>query len=119
MKDPIIIDHLEIWPEDLGKLNWQEAAAKLKELGPGWRLPTLEEIKNILYPNRNKIFDENSQISGRWYLSSTPGDDTDIHWVFDMSVGYSDYFHDDNQFWIMSVKDFTGEIALDYLLKDF
>jgi hypothetical protein len=119
MKDPIIIDHLEIWPEDLGKAKWREANAKIKELGPGWRMPTLEEVENILYPNRDKIFDENSQISGKWYLSSTPGDDTDTHWIVDMSDSYSNYFHDENQFWIISVRDFTGEIALDYLLKEF
>ena len=114
MKDPIIIDHLEIWPTDLGKFNWREAAAKLAELGPGWRLPTREEFKLILNPNKEEI----SVLDGSWYLSSTPGY-VNNHWIYSFSDGYENYFHDDHQFLIRPVRELTGEVALDYLLKEF
>jgi hypothetical protein len=52
MKEPIIIETLEVWPEDLGEMDWTEAMERVKELGPGWRLPTVEEFKKVLWPNR-------------------------------------------------------------------
>ena len=112
--EKIIIDTLEVWPRDLGTFNWREATAKLAELGPGWRLPTREEFKLTLNPNKAEI----PGLDGSWYLSSTPGD-TNTHWVFAFSDGYENYFHDDHQFWIRPVKDFTGDVALEYLLKEF
>ena len=40
--ETIIIEGLQIWPEDLGKMTWDEAMAEVKELGPDWRLPTIK-----------------------------------------------------------------------------
>jgi hypothetical protein len=50
-----IIENLEVYNEDLGQMNWKQAQEKIKKLGNNWRLPTKEEFRNILYPNKNKI----------------------------------------------------------------
>jgi hypothetical protein len=36
-------DKFEVHPEELGKMNWEDAVKAVKELGDGWRLPTIEE----------------------------------------------------------------------------
>jgi hypothetical protein len=117
--EKIIIDNLEVWPDDVESMNWNEAIEVIKELGGGWRLPTLGEFTNTLYPNKKKIFGPDDQFNGNWYRTSTPGGSTNTHWVFALDDGYSNYFHDTHLFPIRLVRDFTGETALDYLLKEF
>ena len=40
--------------DDLGLMNWDEAIVACKKLGPGWRLPTKDEL-NMLYENKKEI----------------------------------------------------------------
>ena len=62
----IIIGDLEVMPQDLGKMNFEEAQKACGELGDGWRLPTKKEF-NVLCENKGKI--GGFEIS--WYWSST------------------------------------------------
>jgi hypothetical protein len=50
MPGGVKLTNLEVYNHDLGKMNWVNAVNKCKELGNGWRLPTVDEL-NILYKN--------------------------------------------------------------------
>jgi hypothetical protein len=54
-KNPIIIDSLEVYPELLPELTFFETIGFIEHLGDGWRLPTIEELRTILYPSNSKI----------------------------------------------------------------
>jgi hypothetical protein len=52
---PIKIGRLEISANDFPqKMNWSDADSSCKELGEGWRLPTIEEL-DIIYQNKSVI----------------------------------------------------------------
>ena len=66
---PIKIDGLEIAENDFPKpMGWDEATAECSNLGDGWRLPTIEELKTILNFNKTKIPNLNDKYN---YWSST------------------------------------------------
>ena len=67
---PIIINNLVIAQHDFPfKLNQDVAKAACAKLGPGWRLPTKDEL-NILYKNRYKIGGfKSKKFSGYWSSS--------------------------------------------------
>ena len=44
---------LEVMTKDLGQMNWEEAKKACADLGDGWRLPTIDELKDM-YQYRNK-----------------------------------------------------------------
>jgi hypothetical protein len=113
MRD-LIIEHLQIWPEDLGEMTWEEATAEVAKLGPGWRLPTIREFEDVLYPNMKKI----PKISKAYYWSSTDYANL-IAWTFYFLNGNAYYNHKLTTFYVRAVRDFTGEVALDLLLKEF
>jgi len=55
-----IISNFEIAEHDFpNKMNWNEASAACAKLGPGWRLPTYEEM-NVLYKYIGYVLLENS-----------------------------------------------------------
>ena len=60
--------NFEIHPDELGKMNWNEAIAKVKELGDGWRLPTLTELQLIWDSQHKDLFQK------EWYWSSSEFD---------------------------------------------
>lgn len=62
----VIIEHLEIMTRDIGKLNWEDAKIACTNLGKGWRLPTMNDLK-LLYLNRAKI---GNFAEGKCYWSS-------------------------------------------------
>lgn len=62
----VIIEHLEIMTRDIGKLNWEDAKTACANLGKGWRLPTMNDLK-LLYLNRAKI---GNFADGKCYWSS-------------------------------------------------
>lgn len=62
------IDNLQIYPRDIGKMNWHVAVKVCSELGDGWRLPTKEEL-NLIYINRELI----NNLSAEDYWSSLAG----------------------------------------------
>ena len=53
--ESVIIKNLEILKNDIGCMPWEEAKIACSMLGEGWRLPTIDEFKNIIYKNRDKI----------------------------------------------------------------
>jgi hypothetical protein len=112
--ETIIIEHLQVWPEDLGEMTWDEATARVAKLGPGWRLPTIREFEDVLYPNMKKI----PKISKAFYWSSTEYDD-DYTWSFLFLDGNTYYYTKYTTSYVRPVRDFTGEVALDLLLKEF
>lgn len=115
MEETIIIGDLQVWPRDLGEMTWRQATARVAELGPGWRLPTIEEFKETLYPNRSRIsgVDENA-----YYWSSTEYD-FNYAWYFTFYNGTASNLNNYYSNYVRAVRDFTGDTALEYLLKDF
>jgi len=112
--ETIIIGDLQVWPEDLGEMTWDEATARVAKLGPGWRLPTIREFEDVLYPNMKKI----PKISKAFYWSNTETDNY-FAWHFYFYYGIANFNPKYNTFYVRAVRDFTGEIALDLLLKEF
>ena len=56
---------LEVMTKDLGQMNWEEAKKACADLGDGWRLPTIDELKSIV-PYKDKF-----ETLSRGYWSST------------------------------------------------
>ncbi len=52
--ETIKIDSLEVMKGNLGEMDWYEAKKACKELGDGWRLPTIKELE-LIYKKRKKI----------------------------------------------------------------
>jgi len=78
------INGLEV-SDNLGLMNWYEAVEVCKKLGPGWRLPTKDEL-NMLYKNKEEI----GGFARYNYWSSTE----DAH-----NNAWSQVFNDGNQFY--------------------
>ena len=64
------------------KYIWKNAKAICATLGPGWRLPTKEELY-ILYQNKNKI----GNFSKYGYWSSSTGNQEGVAWHQDFYLG--------------------------------
>jgi hypothetical protein len=114
MQTPIIIENLEVWPEDLGRMAWEEAIDAVKKLGNGWRLPTVEEFETVLYPNRDKILNMNGII----YWSSTEYDNFSARY-FNFSNGNVSLFNTNTTLYVRAVREITGDVAVDLLFRDF
>ena len=61
------INGLEV-SDNLGIMSWDEAKIACKKLGPGWRLPTKDEL-NMLYKNKEEV----GGFANYFYWSSTEG----------------------------------------------
>jgi len=78
---------IEVAKEDLpSKMDYPEAMEACKELGNGWRLPNLEELKAMyeqLYKKGKGNFDN------FWYWSSTPNGEwpTSCGWYLNFTSG--------------------------------
>ena len=55
-------------PEDQGEMNWGEATEACKKIGPGWRLPTKEELI-AMYNQLHK--QDKGNFKDDWYWSSS------------------------------------------------
>ena len=110
----IIIDTLEVCLDDLGEMTWQEATQSVNKLGPGWRLPTIEEFQETLYPNRDRIFGDDTA----YYWSSMENTYRSA-WFFTFSNGDAYIFGKASERYALAVRDWNAEIALELLLKDF
>jgi hypothetical protein len=53
-ENTIIVGNLEIKRNDLGLMSWRDAEKACSSIGPGWRLPTIDELK-FLYENKEQI----------------------------------------------------------------
>jgi len=106
MKDDIIgksikIGNLEIAQNDFRKIPWIDANNSCINLGDGWRLPTIQELK-ILYQNRESIG------NFKWdsYWSSTKGNVV-IAWRLNFGDGMIyDRDNTDNTACVRAVRSF-------------
>ena len=113
--EPIIIGELQIWPKDLGgQMTWDEATTEVAKLGPGWRLPTREEFRETLASMYYHI----PNLHGDYYWSSSEYD-TNYAWYFYFPSGSSSFTNKSDTYYVRAVRDFTSDIAIEYLLKDF
>jgi len=112
----VIIEGLEIWPKDLSEMTWYEAKVEVAKLGPGWRLPTIEEFRETLFPNREKISNILSMMTDYW--SSTEIDNTYACYFY-FNVGNANYNYKYSTYYVRAVRDFNADVAIEYLLKDF
>jgi hypothetical protein len=82
---PIILKQtleFEVYPEDLGRYNWEDAKKVCEELGDGWGLPTKEEL-NLMWLHRDYI--EGFTAASYWSFSCY---NNNIAWFQDFSNGY-------------------------------
>ena len=79
---PIILRNMEIAENTFpAQMNWDNANEFCKKLGPGWRLPSIDELE-IMYKNNKKI-----NLDGV-YWSSTESDSSSV-WVLGFHDGIS------------------------------
>lgn len=79
-------DKFEVHPEELGKMNWEDAVKAVKELGDDWRLPTIEECF-IMY--NHKVI-----TTGNYWSSTEAGYSS--AWSFDFYGGSANYYGNKN-----------------------
>jgi hypothetical protein len=77
--ESVTIGKLKVMTTDLGKMTWDEAEAACEKLGNGWRLPTKEEFEKILYPNKSKIPNRNTEGSSYWSSTYYASNAYDFH----------------------------------------
>ena len=84
---PYQLNNIEVARNDFKNAQtWNDAIAKCKGLGNGWRLPTLDEL-NKLYNNKDKIGGfKDSYFDNAHYWSSTEYDN-DYAWSKNMFNG--------------------------------
>ncbi len=114
MEGIVIIENLMIWPRDIGQMSFDEAMKAVAELGPGWRLPTIDEFREILYPNRKEIPGKVNSL----YWSSDRYDRLNS-WRFNFYSGFTFYFEKDNDYHVRPVRESDINSILDTLLKEF
>ena len=99
-----IIENLEVYNKDLGVMTWDEATKKASELGEGWRLPTIDELEKILYPNKSKIQNLQTQ---EFYWS---GSETSplYAWVLYFEIGSTHESGKNGIYYVRAVRDLSN-----------
>ena len=106
-QEPILCNHpaisFEVYPDDLGEMNWEDAMKACADLGDGWRLPTKDEL-NVLYENKDKI----GGFSPSVYWSSTEGKISSFAWIQKMRRGGGAYGNGtkDYNYYVRAVRTF-------------
>ena len=77
----IVLDNLEVYKSDLGKMNWTEAKKACSELGSGWRLPTLDELKSLC-DNQENI----EGFTDKKYWSSSTANDGGVEYPYVLRI---------------------------------
>jgi len=83
---------------NLGLMSWHEAIVACKSLGPGWRLPTKDEL-NMFYENKEEI----GGFANYYYWSSTEFDNVSA-WVQVFSNGNQSILNKFNSFYVRAVR---------------
>jgi len=100
-KEPLVLKreiHLEIHPEEFGKMTWDEATTVVKKLGKGWRLPTITELYIINESNLNHCFIHNE------YWSSAENDSL-LAWTFNFNFGLANSNYKYAAYYVRAVRD--------------
>jgi hypothetical protein len=93
--------HFEVYPTDLGEMNWAKAKEACANLGDGWRLPTKDEL-NLIYENKNVV----GGFANVYYWSSTENDHNDA-WAQGFNGGYQSYYGKDYTAYVRAVRALT------------
>jgi hypothetical protein len=80
LEDRKSVNGLEV-SDNLGLMSWHKAIVACKNLGPGWRLPTKDEL-NMLYKNKEEI----GGFATDYYWSSAENGNTDA-WLQGFASG--------------------------------
>ena len=115
--EPIIIDDLLVWPKELGSLSWQEATDIASALGTGWRLPTVDEYKKLLFSTVSLKKESGVRY---WTLGwGTEWRADDYIYAFSPLHNSASIYDKKTRYLAIAVKTFDGEAALELLLKEF
>tara|TARA_R110000744_G_scaffold132655_1_gene240881 strand:- start:145 stop:531 length:387 start_codon:yes stop_codon:yes gene_type:complete len=101
-QEPILCNHpaisFEVYPDDLGQMDWDKAKKACADLGDGWRLPTRLEL--LLMYNQ----EDHGGFANNFYWSSTEFDNLNA-WVQSFSFGYQgDYLKSNGFFYVRAVR---------------
>ena len=82
---------IEIAPKEteIHNISWQEAKMYCFSLGPGWRLPTIQEL--------TEIYNSESDFGDNWYWSSTENF-YDKGYTHDHGVWMKAFFNGENDY---------------------
>jgi len=100
-KQPLVLKreiHLEIHPEEFGKMSWDEATTVVKKLGEGWRLPTITELYIINESNLKHYFNNKEYWSSVEYGNYAA-------WFFFFNFGSAITYNKFNTFYVRAVRD--------------
>ncbi len=91
----------EIYPEEFDKMTWNEAVEAVKNLGDGWRLPTILEL-HLIYNSelKDKFNTDNYYWSSSEYYSN-------VAWVFYFGSGATYGNDKDDYYSVRAVRDLT------------
>ena len=89
----------EVYPNDLGEMNWEDAKKACADLGGGWRLPTRLELL-IMYDNKDEI----GGFANRYYWSSTKFGNGSA-WIQGFTSGNQDFGSKVTNYYVRAVRD--------------
>lgn len=96
---------------DLGPMTWNEAMQVPETLGEGWRIPSLDELKQM-YARIGQGADNAGRFADEFYWSATPFDDNQAM-VVRFSDGNASFHYNSRgthrQFLVRAVRDFILE----------
>jgi hypothetical protein len=102
IKQSQIVDkhyHFELHLDNLGEMTWNKAVEVVKNLGDGWRLPTIEECFMIY---------EDKLINGNHYWCSTQYDNLNT-WNFNFFNGFAYSSNKDSTLYVRAVRDLKNK----------
>jgi hypothetical protein len=89
----------EVYPEDLGEHNWEDAKKVCEDLGDGWRLPTREEL-HFMWINRRTVGD----FANNYYWSYSEVNSKSA-WYQDFSTGRQSNNYKNDICYVRAVRD--------------
>ena len=101
-QEPILCNQpaisFEVYPNDLGEMNWEDAKKACADLGDGWRLPNRLEL--LLMHNNQ---DELGGFANFYYWSSTEGG-TNYAWNQNFFKGTQNFIYKVNGYYVRAVR---------------
>jgi hypothetical protein len=101
-RKPIILEQnlkFEVYPNDLGEHNWEDAKKVCEDLRDGWRLPTREEL-HLMWLNRENI----GGFADAYYWSSSEYNNF-YAWSQYFYNGYQNYYNNNYPKYVRAVRE--------------